>query len=307
MADPAAAAQELLRLVPEVVVTLGAAGCLYAAPRRPAGDRAGPAGAGGGHDRRRGHVRGCAGGGARGGQAAYRRPCPGRARRRPWRCSGRARRPRCRTARRSTPCEAAGGGRAACDGAAAGARGPAAAPYGARPVSLRLLLLAGRVPGTARGGAVPAASASFASSASSPPSAVAPPASPAGASAPGSTTFSRPGRTRADTTMYVTASRNTSSAVHTLRRRPRMWWASSMRMYSIQARPTQYAATYSAKARPWPRVKRRSARTTSSATPTHHSDSRTGRSGGRGPPPGSRPRRSPAPTAGRSACRTAPG
>ncbi|WP_236241027.1 ribokinase [Streptomyces sp. CC228A] len=31
VADPAAAAQELLRLVPEVVVTLGAAGCLYAA------------------------------------------------------------------------------------------------------------------------------------------------------------------------------------------------------------------------------------------------------------------------------------
>ncbi len=50
--------------------------------------------------------------------------------------------------------------------------------------------------------------------------------------------------------MYVTASRNTISAVQTFSRRPRMWWASSTRMYSIHARPEQYAATYSANARP---------------------------------------------------------
>ena len=52
-----------------------------------------------------------------------------------------------------------------------------------------------------------------------------------------------------------------------------MWWASSTRMYSIQNRPAQYAATYSAKARPWPSLKRRSAQITSTATPTHHRDS----------------------------------
>ncbi len=52
-----------------------------------------------------------------------------------------------------------------------------------------------------------------------------------------------------------------------------MWWASSTRMYSIQPRPTQYAATYRANARPCPSLKRRSAQMTSRPTPMHHSDS----------------------------------
>ncbi|CAM5724550.1 hypothetical protein STENM223S_03384 [Streptomyces tendae] len=55
--------------------------------------------------------------------------------------------------------------------------------------------------------------------------------------APGSTTASRPGRLRADSTMYSTASRKTTSAVQLLRRRPRMWCASSTRMYRSRSGP----------------------------------------------------------------------
>jgi hypothetical protein len=61
--------------------------------------------------------------------------------------------------------------------------------------------------------------------------------------AAGSTISSRPGRSRDEITMYVTARMKTRMDVQTFSRRPRMWWASSTRMYSIQPRPAQYAAT----------------------------------------------------------------
>ncbi|KOG89048.1 hypothetical protein ADK38_16410 [Streptomyces varsoviensis] len=88
-----------------------------------------------------------------------------------------------------------------------------------------------------------------------------------------SMTDSRPGLRLAETAMYTTAARKRMIDVQPFSRSPRTWWASSTRRYSVQNRPTVYAATYSAKARPWPSLKRRSAQMTSSATPMHHSDS----------------------------------